>query len=59
MTARRKWHQALLFVPAVVLLNAAALAPELVVSRVDLNDHIFHFTLIDEMAHAVERGRFR
>ncbi len=41
---------------AVLALNAVALWPELSISRVDLNDNVFHFTLIERMVQAVERG---
>ena len=40
----------------VLVVNAAALWPELTVSRVDLNDNVFHFTLTERMVQAVERG---
>src|SRR4051794_38814695 len=36
--------------------NFAALWPELRISRVDLNDNVFHFTLIERIVSAVERG---
>ncbi|HKO55662.1 MAG TPA: hypothetical protein VJ276_07255 [Thermoanaerobaculia bacterium] len=35
----------------VIIINAWALAPELDVARVDLNDSVFHFTIIDRLAH--------
>ena len=41
---------------AVVLASAIALWPELSISRVDLNDNVFHFTLIERMAQALEHG---
>lgn len=44
---------------AIVLLvlvsNAIGLWPELSVGRADLNDNVFHFTLIERMAHVVEQ----
>ena len=40
----------------VLAVNVAALWPELSISRVDLNDNVFHFTLIERMVQAVERG---
>lgn len=40
----------------VLAMNAAILWPELSISRVDLNDNVFHFTLIEGMARAVEHG---
>ena len=41
----------------IVVLNAAALWPELSISRVDLNDNVFHFTLIERIADAVQHGQ--
>ncbi|MBI4445739.1 MAG: YfhO family protein [Acidobacteria bacterium] len=37
-------------------LNAWALRAELTISRLDLNDSVFHFTLIERMAQALEHG---
>ncbi|HEV2446955.1 MAG TPA: hypothetical protein VGS58_13585, partial [Candidatus Sulfopaludibacter sp.] len=52
----RESRIAWLIVLVVVLVNAAALRPELAISRVDLNDNVFHFTLIERMGQALERG---
>jgi hypothetical protein len=41
---------------AVLLANGIMLRPELAVSRVDLNDNVFHFTLIERIARAIEHG---
>ena len=41
---------------AVLMVHAIVLAPELTVSRVDLNDNVMHFGIIEDMAQAVERG---
>jgi hypothetical protein len=41
---------------AVLIVNAAGLRPELSVSRVDLNDNVSHFTMVERMVQAVERG---
>ena len=41
---------------AVLLFNGALLRPELAISRVDLNDNVFHFALIERMAQALDRG---
>lgn len=41
----------------VLVLNGAALWHELAISRVDLNDNVFHFTLIERMADAIGRGQ--
>jgi len=40
----------------VLAVSAAALWPELSISRVDLNDNVFHFTLTERIVQAVERG---
>ena len=40
----------------VLVANAAALWPEISISRVDLNDNVLHFTLVERMVQAVERG---
>ncbi len=47
---------ALVLLLAVLAANAAALWPEISISRVDLNDNVFHFTLVERMVQAVERG---
>ncbi len=39
-----------------VLANAAALWPETAISRVDLNDNVFHYTLIERIVQAVQAG---
>jgi len=44
---------------AALLVNGWALGPELAISRVDLNDNVFHFTLIERIAQALERARIR
>ncbi len=41
---------------AILVVNLLALSPELLISRVDLNDNVFHFTLVDSMVRAIERG---
>src|SRR5215831_311438 len=46
----------LLLVLAVLLANAYAISDELRAGRFDLNDSVFHHTLIERMADAVERG---
>ena len=40
----------------VLVVNAVGLWPELSISRVDLNDNVMHFTLVERMVQAVERG---
>ena len=41
----------------VVVVNAAALWPELSISRFDLNDNVFHFGLVERIVQAIEHGR--
>jgi len=41
---------------SVLIANAVGLWPELSISRVDLNDNVYHFTLAERMVQAVERG---
>src|SRR5262245_36671812 len=52
----RESRIALLALFAVLLLNGALLRPELAISRVDLNDNVYHFTLIERMAQALRQG---
>ena len=52
----REERIACLVLLAVLLLNGALLRPELAISRVDLNDNVFHFTLIERMAQALRQG---
>src|ERR1035437_2483539 len=47
---------ALVLLLTVLGMSAAGLWPELSISRVDLNDNVFHFTLVERMVQAVERG---
>ncbi|MBZ5677905.1 MAG: glycosyltransferase family 39 protein [Acidobacteriia bacterium] len=56
MKLRRENLLALMLLCAVLAVNVTALWPELSISRVDLNDNVFHFTLIERMVQAVERG---
>ena len=56
MNLSRENLPALALLVAVLVVNAAGLWPELAVSRVDLNDNVFHFTLTERMVQAVERG---
>ena len=41
---------------AVLACNAVGLWPELAVSRVDLNDNVSHFAMVERMVQAAERG---
>lgn len=47
---------ALSLLAAILLLNAAGLVPELTISRVDLNDNVFHFPLVADMVRQIEQG---
>ena len=47
---------ALLILLAVLIANAVGLSPELSISRVDLNDNVYHFTLCERMVQALDRG---
>ena len=47
---------ALALLLTVLVVNAAGLWPELSISRVDLNDNVLHFTLVERIVQAVERG---
>lgn len=53
MNFQRRTALILLF--AVLILNAIGLAPELSISRVDLNDNAFHYPLIADMVRQIER----
>ena len=54
--AVRERRVALLLLVAVLLLNGALLRSELAISRVDLNDNVFHFALVERMAQALRQG---
>lgn len=40
----------------VLLANAVALWPELTISRVNLNDNVLHYSLVERVVRAVQRG---
>ena len=40
----------------VLAVNAVGLWPEISISRVDLNDNVYHFTLVERMVQAIEHG---
>src|SRR5215475_13462409 len=42
---------------AALIFNGIGLLPELTSTRVDLNDNVLHFPLIQGMAQAIEHGR--
>src|SRR5215475_11359917 len=46
----------LLLVLVVVLANAYAISGELTAGRFDLNDSVFHYTLTERIADAMQRG---
>ena len=56
MQFRREKYFALSLLLAVLAVTAAELWPEISISRVDLNDNVFHFTVIDGMVNAIARG---
>src|SRR5690242_647301 len=39
-----------------LLVQAAALWPEISITRIDLNDNIFHLGLIERIVHSIESG---
>src|SRR5215212_4914146 len=49
MTRRSERWAARAIVILALAANAVALAPELEIARVDLNDSVFHFTIIDRL----------
>jgi hypothetical protein len=53
--AREDWIARAVLV-AVLIVNAAGLWPDLSASRVDLNDNVSHFAMVERMVQAVERG---
>ena len=56
MKLTREDSLAVLLLLAVLIVNAIGLAPELSISRVDLNDNVYHFTLVERMVQAIDRG---
>ena len=56
MTSVREKAAAILLVALVIAASMAGLWPELTISRVDLNDNVFHFTLIEGMIQSIEQG---
>jgi hypothetical protein len=47
---------ALLLLTAVLVLNIIGLLPELTISRVDLNDNVFHYPIVADMVQQIEMG---
>ena len=56
MQSPREKYFALSLLLAVLAVTAVGLWPEISISRVDLNDNVFHFTVIDGMVNAIARG---
>ncbi|HXB71736.1 MAG TPA: glycosyltransferase family 39 protein [Candidatus Acidoferrales bacterium] len=56
MKLAREDSLALLLLLAVLIVNTIGLWPELSISRVDLNDNVYHFTLIERIVQAIDRG---
>jgi Dolichyl-phosphate-mannose-protein mannosyltransferase len=56
MKLSRETLPALALLLTVLVVNAVGLWPELSISRVDLNDNVLHFTLVERIVQAVERG---
>jgi uncharacterized membrane protein len=56
MKPTRENLPALALLLTVLVVNALSLWPELSISRVDLNDNVLHYTLVERMVQAVERG---
>ncbi len=56
MRSPREKHLAFILLCAVLAVTGVGLWPEISISRVDLNDNVFHFTLIENMAKAIEQG---
>src|SRR5262245_31173780 len=48
--------RALICIVAIVAINAVALSAELRTGQYDLNDSVLHYTLIDRMVQAIQRG---
>ena len=57
MKIRREQILPLCLVLAAVAFNGIGLLPELTITRVDLNDNVLHFPLIQGMVRAIEQGR--
>ena len=56
MNLSREHLVALALLLAVLAVNAVGLWPETSISRVDLNDNVLHFTLVERIVQAVEHG---
>src|SRR4051794_27277504 len=56
MRPSRENLTALVLLAAVLVANAIGLWAELSISRVDLNDNVLHFALVQRIVQAVEHG---
>ena len=56
MCFQREKGVSILVLAAILIVNAAAFWPELSISRVDLNDNVLHFALVDRMVQAIRNG---
>jgi uncharacterized membrane protein len=56
MNPSRERIYAALFLSLAVVVSALALWPELDISRVDLNDNVFHYALVERIVEAVQHG---
>jgi uncharacterized membrane protein len=56
MKLARQDSLALLLLLAVLIVNGVGLWPEISISRVDLNDNVYHFTLVERIVQAIDRG---
>src|SRR5437763_6899 len=56
MKAPRETIASIVLLSCVLVVNIFALWPETHISRVDLNDNVFHYTLIERIVQAVQTG---
>src|SRR5436190_17482039 len=56
MKAPRERMVSIALLSCVLLINASALWPETSISRLDLNDNVFHYTLIERIVQAAQSG---
>src|SRR5262245_7258647 len=56
MNPSRERLYAVIFLSLVVALHSLVLRPELAIAGADLNDNVFHYTLIEQIVDAVQHG---
>src|SRR4051794_19578832 len=56
MRILRRYGAVLGILAALLLWSAACLWPELAISRVDLNDNVSHYALVERIVQTIERG---